>query len=403
MTGSDDGSAVVRLADVLALSRQPVKVNRDHDYANLGIYSFGRGLFAKPPIIGATTSAPTLYRVRSGQFVYSRLFAFEGAFGVVPPEMDGWYVSNEYPTFDVDESRVLVEFVELAICRATAWEELAAMTVGLGHRRQRLRPEDLLAFEIELPSLDEQCAIMELTNAASQVVDAGRSEALAAFAALHAGVEHLLVPQLGWEALPAGWTLATLGGVADVRSGITKGRKTGGELRAVPFIRAANVQSGYLDLRKIKTLDVSDSEAIRFALVSGDVLLIEGGNAEHLGRGWLWSGELETAVFQNHVFRARPGPSVRARYLAYAVGASPARDYCLDCAKKTTNLASINKSQISEMPIPVPPHDVQAQIIETLDAVRRTAVAANRATQAAERVRFALIEELLSGDSRVRV
>ena len=75
----------------LSLKQEVTKVIAA-EYPNLGIYSFGRGLFAKPSISGATTSAPKLFRVRSGQFIYSRLFAFEGAFGVVPEHMDGWYV-----------------------------------------------------------------------------------------------------------------------------------------------------------------------------------------------------------------------------------------------------------------------------------------------------------------------
>jgi type I restriction enzyme S subunit len=50
--------------------------------------------------------------VRAKQFIYSRLFAFEGAYGVVPDEFDGLFVSNEYPTFDLDTSRVTPDFVQ---------------------------------------------------------------------------------------------------------------------------------------------------------------------------------------------------------------------------------------------------------------------------------------------------
>ena len=53
-------------------------VDGSRSYPNLGIFSYGRGVFPKPPIEGAATSAQALRRVRSGQFIYSRLFAFEG-------------------------------------------------------------------------------------------------------------------------------------------------------------------------------------------------------------------------------------------------------------------------------------------------------------------------------------
>jgi len=66
----------VPLADLLRPAAEPVRVQEDREYPNFGIHSFGRGLFAKPPISGIQTSAGTLYRVRAGDFIYSRLFAF---------------------------------------------------------------------------------------------------------------------------------------------------------------------------------------------------------------------------------------------------------------------------------------------------------------------------------------
>lgn len=114
------------LKEVLTLARDPVKVNRAAFYPNLGIYSFGRGVFSKPPIEGSTTSADTLYRVRGGQFIYSRLFAFEGAFALVPAEMDGCFVSNEYPTFDIDEHKIVPDYLRISICRPLRGERWRA-------------------------------------------------------------------------------------------------------------------------------------------------------------------------------------------------------------------------------------------------------------------------------------
>lgn len=176
MTSERDGRGSVVLGEVLALDREPVRVDRMADYPNLGLYSFGRGPFEKPPIKGSTTSASTLYRVRAGQFIYSRLFAFEGAFGVVPERMDSWFVSNEYPTFEVDASQALAAFLGLMICRPATWEELAGMTVGMGHRRQRLRPEDFLSLQIELPPLNEQRAIVECVAAIDEALDTSEHE-----------------------------------------------------------------------------------------------------------------------------------------------------------------------------------------------------------------------------------
>lgn len=145
-----------RLAEVLRQVSEPHQVDASREYPNLGIFSFGRGLFGKRPISGATSSATTLYRVRNGQFIYSRLFAFEGAYGLVTDEFDGCFVSNEYPTFQADSARLLPEFLAAHFRQPIVWEEIAKRTTGMGHRRQRVKPEAFLEYEMPLPSLSEQ-------------------------------------------------------------------------------------------------------------------------------------------------------------------------------------------------------------------------------------------------------
>jgi hypothetical protein len=73
----------VTVSDCLQPASDVVPVERHRQYQNFGIYSYARGLFHKRPINGLASSALTLRRVKRRQFVYSRLFAFEGASGIV--------------------------------------------------------------------------------------------------------------------------------------------------------------------------------------------------------------------------------------------------------------------------------------------------------------------------------
>jgi len=134
------------------------RVKPDRTYPNLGIFSFGRGLFRKPPINGARTSATTLKRVTAGQFIYSRLFAFEGAYGMVTADFDGCFVSNEYPTFECDPE-LRVEFLAAFFKAPHAWSRISANSKGLGDRRQRVQPGQLLAFRLLVPPMPYQTRI----------------------------------------------------------------------------------------------------------------------------------------------------------------------------------------------------------------------------------------------------
>ena len=153
---SGQGWCRIKLGTVMASADDVVTVDIGSSYPNVGIYSFGRGLFTKPNIEGAQTSAKTLNRLHAGQFVYSRLFAFEGAYAYVELSYDGSFVSNEFPAFDPDPERLDARWLATYLRSPDRWAELSGASKGLGVRRQRIPVEALLAYEVWLPSLNEQ-------------------------------------------------------------------------------------------------------------------------------------------------------------------------------------------------------------------------------------------------------
>lgn len=397
-----NGWRSLRVGDVAELDVERVSVEADREYDITGVLIAGRGLFRRETIKGSETNYPALHRLRHGQVVYRKLTAWEGPITVVPGEFDGTFVSSEFPTLTLDGTQILPKYMGL-ICQLPSFhDEMRLRSTGTAERRNRLKPGDLLEINIDLPTIEAQQAIVDAVGAADDALRAAKEERAAGFALLRAAVERWLLPGGSWHELPEHWDCRMLSDVADVRSGITKGRRTDEPLAPRPFLRAANVQDGFLDLDQIKTIDVTEGEVERFRLQPGDVLMVEGGNAEHLGRGWLWNGQIGDCLHQNHVFRARPRRDlIDPRFLAYAITASPAREYCFDKAKKTTNLASINKTQISGMPVPVPPLAEQRHIVDRLDSIRRAAVGAQRAVERASAMRASLIAKLLSGERRL--
>ena len=172
------------------------------------------------------------------------------------------------------------------------------------------------------------------------------------------------------QTLPAGWCWTTLGAIADLKGGLTKGkrRKDGDRLRSVPYLRVANVQRGYLDLDHMKLIDATEKEIEELRLRAGDVLFNEGGDRDKLGRGWVWQDALSECIHQNHVFRARLRDSrIEPKFVSwYANGEGAA--YFNDQGKQTTNLASINLTRLSEFPLPLAPDSEQRRIVAELES-----------------------------------
>ena len=71
-------------------------------YQFAGVYCFGGGVFRGPERPGSAFAYKNLTRRRQGEFVYPKLMAWEGAFGIVPRNCDRCYVLPEFPVFELD-------------------------------------------------------------------------------------------------------------------------------------------------------------------------------------------------------------------------------------------------------------------------------------------------------------
>src|SRR5581483_2740257 len=106
---------------------------------------------------------------------------------------------------------------------------------------------------------------------------------------------------------PSEWTWCRLSDIAEIKGGVQKGAKLDPNepMREVPYLRVANVQRGWLDLSEMKNIVATERRITELRLQPGDVLFNEGGDRDKLGRGWVWDGQIEECIHQNHVFRAR--------------------------------------------------------------------------------------------------
>lgn len=174
-----------------------------------------------------------------------------------------------------------------------------------------------------------------------------------------------------------------------------------------PYLRVANVQMGRVDLEEVKRIRLSPADAEASMLRAGDVLMTEGGDIDKLGRGTVWAGTIDPIVHQNHVFAVRANRDrLVPEYLAWWLDSITSRRYFYLTAKKTTNLASTNKTVVGRLPINVPAVDEQRSIATQLDEQTARidtliAKAEEHITLAKER-RAALITAAVTGQFDVR-
>jgi type I restriction enzyme S subunit len=167
------------------------------------------------------------------------------------------------------------------------------------------------------------------------------------------------------------WPTKLLDDIAEIRSGVTLGRRlTRGTIR-LPYLRVANVQDGHLDLSEIKEVEVLESEVEKWKLRSGDLLLTEGGDWDKLGRGTIWRDEIPNCIHQNHIFRLRTkSEEFVPEFVAKLISSPVGKTYFQKASKQTTNLASINQRQLKAFSVFQPPLPEQRRIVAKLDALQ---------------------------------
>ena len=190
--------------------------------------------------------------------------------------------------------------------------------------------------------------------------------------------------------LPAGWAWGRFGDLALISSGVTLGRKTAiASSILLPYLRVANVQRWHLNLASLKQLIIDSTELERFQLLNGDLLITEGGDWDKVGRTTIWRDELPRCLHQNHIFKAR-GTSLdwNPVWAELYLNSTIARTYFASSAKQTTNLASINMTQLKNCVFSVPPLAEQSRIVIRVEELRRLCadlrqrLAASQTTQA---------------------
>ncbi|MBZ0115891.1 MAG: hypothetical protein K8H88_02765 [Sandaracinaceae bacterium] len=338
---------------------------------------------------------PRKYLVaKPGEFVYDAMSLYYGAIGRVTQAAPG-LVSPDYVLFEVDDS-VDHDFLQHLFRSDVLHDTYESLAEGGNQhgKRRRIYWSVFESIRVRLPPLDEQRRIATLLAAidAAVVADTNLERALIDF-------RRRLMDHLFEGAVSAGRT-AVLADVAVVQTGIAKSKANVGAGKTVPYLSVANVKDGLLDLALVKSIDVDDRAAQRFALRDRDVLFCEGGDADKVGRGTIWRSEIPGCLHQNHVFAVRTDRSrLLPEFLDYYRATTRGRRYFLDAAKQTTNLASINSSQLRAMPVPVPAVGVQEEVVRAIAALDARLEVQRAVHAALFDVKKAVASRLLQGES----
>jgi type I restriction enzyme S subunit len=173
------------------------------EYQFAGTYSFGRGIFRGDKKQGASFQLPKVQRIKTDDFIYCKIMAWEGAFGLASKHVDGCVLSGAFVAYEINRKRLDPKFIDYFFKIKSVWKNIGNKSTGTNVRRQSLHQDEFEAATIPLPPLAEQrCIVARIDELAAKIEEArglrlhAAEEAEAFVTSLHAKLSGTRIKKL---------------------------------------------------------------------------------------------------------------------------------------------------------------------------------------------------------------
>lgn len=349
------------------------------DYVEISDVDSQRGITGRTSMKFSEAPSRARRRVRTNDVLVSTVRTYLRAIASAGESHDGVIASTGFCV--LRPAKVHPRYLKYAALSPEFVDAVIARSTGISY--PAINATDLVRLPIPMPSSDLQLLVADFLDRETAQIDdlIGKQERLIELLAekrqaiITQAVTKGLDPTaptkpsgIPWQGpVPEHWTVQPLKNLMRMQTGVTLGKDFSDvETETYAYLRVANVQIGYVDLKDVKEIDLPTEVAASSILQPGDVLMTEGGDRDKLARGCIWDGSISPCVHQNHIFAVRTGPQLLNSFLVLLLDADPARAYFYLTGKQSTNLASTNSTTVKNFRFGVPPISEQLRIVTHL-------------------------------------
>ncbi len=361
---------MVPLTEVLQLQRRWIKLQPTETYREIGIRSFGNGIFHKAPIQGSTLGNKRVLRIEPGDLVFNNVFAWEGAVAVAGPEEAGMIGSHRFVTYTLNPAKATAEFLQLFFKTKAGREILLKASPGSAGRNKTLGLDRFITQSVPLPPVAEQRRLVECIDALAAKIK--EAERLRAEASRELATVREFSPAKSHDGNR--WPLISmeqLVGRANLKNG--KSLKVTSLPSDIQCLTLASMRGGVIDTTECKPVPMSLAEAQPFLVRPGDVFVVRGNGSKHLvGRAGYVANVNQLTIYPD-LFIKIPiqEETILAKYFVTIWNSQQTRNQIEDSAKTTSGNWKINQGHIASIAIPVPPIADQRVIVDQVEAIEK--------------------------------
>lgn len=281
--------------------------------------------------------------------------------------IDAGIVSPAYGIWDVDQTKIIPEFLEYALRCNRAIDYYKAKLRGSTARRRSLPTPTLLELDVPLPDIEQQKLALTTIHHAKNALDSRQAQLTKLDELVKARFVEMFGDVISNSNL---WPICKFSEITSSRLGKMLDAKQQTGVHRYPYLANFNVQWFRFELKTLNSMDFNESDRIEFELHDGDLLVCEGGE---IGRCAVWHNNVQPCYFQKALHRVRCNkdfilPDFLAWWFKY--NCDHGGFSAIEGAKAT--IAHLPGAKLKNLDVCVPPLPLQNQFATFVEEVDKS-------------------------------
>ena len=387
---------MMRIGEFLKRNKTAVTIQDGVKYKRVTIKVRNGGVVPRDEVMGENIGTKKQFLVSKGQFILSKIDARNGAMGIIPAELDGAVVTQDFLPYDIDTTKVNPQYFVL-VCTTKQFIAFCQSCSSGTTNRQRVDEAQFLNIKIPVPSLEEQNKLVEEYN--KQLAIAADAELLAI--KKHRNINSLLFAELGvkiskdnvlnglstvaFSALDR-WDIAYLQNTAKYTA---KYKSLRFENCIDHFMKGFDGKSLRMETYKTPTRDfhyigmehiekatgqLIDAPIVKGSQIKSQTVTIPNGYfiygklRPYLNKYWYNNTNWDNIVCSSELFVFRIKGSINTRFFEVVLGSDIVQEQIADLTSGA-RMPRITEEVFMNIQIPIPPLDVQKNLADQIDKI----------------------------------
>lgn len=273
-------------------------------------------------------------------------------------------VSPAYGIWDVDQEKVVPEFLEYALRCERSIAYYKAKLRGSTARRRSLPTPTLLAHTVPLPSIEEQKYILNLIHKVETILHLRKDELRKLDALTKARFLELFGDP---KQNPLGWDMITVGDIVASCEAGWSGNGTQREKRdgEIAVLKVSAVTKGYFIPDECKVLDDQDSIKKYVYPQAGDLLFSRANTREMVGATAVITEDYPEHILSDKLWKIRFIAKANVWYMKYVLSSESIRSIFSTVSTGTSgSMFNVSMDKLKSIKIPLPPLEIQQQFAD---------------------------------------